>query len=45
MSSNAQFHITGKKCDIEGFAGTLYDTLNDPDEKDNVEKLLAWWDQ
>lgn len=43
LSSSSVFCRTDTSTDSERFYGTVLDFLDDPDEKDNVDELLDWW--
>ncbi|EJD51862.1 hypothetical protein AURDEDRAFT_158707 [Auricularia subglabra TFB-10046 SS5] len=47
LSSSRVFSKTDpeKNGDLEGFYGTLYQILTHPDEKENLDALLAWWNK
>ena len=45
LTSAQVFSRTDLTTDSECFYGTILELLKDPDEKDEVEQLLAWWNR
>jgi len=45
LSSSAVFTRTDTVTDSERFYNTIVDLLNDPDEVNEVDELLAWWNR
>ncbi|KAF8337286.1 hypothetical protein F5887DRAFT_830303, partial [Amanita rubescens] len=44
LSSTSVFSRSDTSTDSERFYKSLWDFLNDPDEKNEVTDLLSWWD-
>ncbi|KZV97076.1 hypothetical protein EXIGLDRAFT_608510, partial [Exidia glandulosa HHB12029] len=45
LTSYEEYNLSHKGLDVDGFFTSLYDLLIDPEEQEEVERLLQWWNR
>ncbi|KZV79957.1 hypothetical protein EXIGLDRAFT_756582 [Exidia glandulosa HHB12029] len=45
LTSYEEYNLSDKGLDVDGFFTSLYDLLIDPEEQEEVERLLQWWNR